>query len=242
MNFHVYLDFPIKIKKSSNVVNDLADEVITVNNFFAHWIKELNIKRYTDDIPILPVTSTVEIYKCSNAILKNMKGDALKTFQNDLLYSNKKANLPTGRAQRKHYMTQNADVANRTDDNLDDRLDKFSDQLQDEYHYMIPLRFLSDLALVNQSVKFNTKWLITFKQDYQKHFEIKANHANDALPTSVDAKTILNATPYLFFEKFKLDDNYHTYLEGIMISNKVLKTGIKKLTNYKLQTSCWRTV
>ena len=34
MNFHnVYLVFPIKIKKSSNVANDLADDVITVNNF-----------------------------------------------------------------------------------------------------------------------------------------------------------------------------------------------------------------
>ena len=35
MNFHnEYLVFPMKIKKSSNVVNDLTDDVITVNNFF----------------------------------------------------------------------------------------------------------------------------------------------------------------------------------------------------------------
>ena len=45
---------------------------------------------------------------------------------------------------------------------------------------MIPLRFLYDLGLVNQPVKFNTKWLITFEQDYQKLFEAKANQANDA--------------------------------------------------------------
>ena len=44
MNFHVYLVFPMTIKKSSNVANDLADDVTTVNNFFAHWIKELDIK------------------------------------------------------------------------------------------------------------------------------------------------------------------------------------------------------
>ena len=91
-------------------------------------------------------------------------------------------------------MTQNADTANRTDDNPDNRLDKFSDQLQDEYYYMIPSRFLCDLGLVNQPVKFNTKWLITFKQDYQKPFETKANQANDALPTSINAKIILTAT------------------------------------------------
>ena len=82
--------------------------------------------------------------------------------------------------------------------------------------------------MVNQPVKFNTEWLITFEQNYQKLFQTKANRAHDALPTSVDAKIILTATPYLLFKQFKLDDNYHAYLEGIMISNKVLRTGIKK--------------
>ena len=33
MNFQVCLVFPVKIKKSSNDANDLADDVITVNNF-----------------------------------------------------------------------------------------------------------------------------------------------------------------------------------------------------------------
>ena len=82
MNFHnVYLVFPIKIKKSSNVTNNLEDDVITVNNFFALWIKELDIKRYGDGIPILPLTNTVEIYKNSDAILTHMENDALKTIQ-----------------------------------------------------------------------------------------------------------------------------------------------------------------
>ena len=210
MNFHnEYLVFPMKILKSFNVANDLADDVITVNNFFAHWIKELDIKRYGDDIPILPLTNTVEIYKYSDVILKHMAGDRLKTFQNDLLYSNKKVSLSTGEDRRKHYTTQAADVAKRTDDYLDDRLDKFSDQLQDEYYYMTPLKFLYDLGLVNQPVKFNTKWLITFEQGYQKLFETKADQENDALPTSVDAKIILTATPYLLFKQSKLDNNYH---------------------------------
>ena len=167
MNFHnVYLVFPMKIKKSFNVANDHVDDVITVNNFFPHRIKELDIKRYGDDIPILPLTNTVEIYKYSDAILKYMEGNALKTFQNDLLYSNKKVSLPTGESRQKHYTTQAAYTDKRTDDNLDDRLDKFSDQLQNKYYYMILLRFLCDLGLVNQPVKFNTKWLITFEQDY----------------------------------------------------------------------------
>ena len=106
MNFHnVYLLFPMKIQKSSNVAKDLADDVITVNIFCVHWIKELDIKRYGDDIPILLLANAVEIYKYSDAILKHMKSDALKTFQNDLLYFNKKITLPTGEDQRKHYTT-----------------------------------------------------------------------------------------------------------------------------------------
>ena len=98
---------------------------------------------------------------------------------------------------------------------------------------MIPLRFLCDLVLVNQPVKYNTKWLITFEQDYQKLFETKANQANNALLTSVYTKIILTATPYLLFEQFKVDGNYDAYLEGTMISNKVLRTGIKKISYQK---------
>ena len=62
MNFHnVHLVFPMKIKKSSNNNDDLDTTLITINNSFAHWIKEIDIKRYSDDIPILPLTNTVEI-------------------------------------------------------------------------------------------------------------------------------------------------------------------------------------
>ena len=147
-------------------------------------------------------------------ILGHLEGDALKTFQNNLLYSNKKVSLPTGEDRRKHYTTQTADADKRTDNNLNDRLEKFSDELQNEYYYMIPLRFLFNLNLVNQPFKFKTKWLITFEQGYQKRFETKANQPNDALPTSVDAEIILTATPYLLFKQFQLDDYYGAYLEG----------------------------
>ena len=62
---------------------------------------------------------------------------------------------------------------------------------------------------------------------------MKHNQANGSLPTSVDAKIIPTATLYLLFEQFKLDDNYRAYLKGIMISNKVLRTGIKKTPYHK---------
>ena len=73
----------------------LATE-ITVNNFFAHWIKEIDIKRLGDDIPILRTTNTINIYKYFNAMLKDLPEKALKVIENDFLYSKKKVKLPDG--------------------------------------------------------------------------------------------------------------------------------------------------
>ena len=43
-----------------------------VNNFFAHWLKEVNIKRYPDDIRILPTNYTVDIYNYSAKMVKKL--------------------------------------------------------------------------------------------------------------------------------------------------------------------------
>ena len=91
MNFHnVHLVFPLKIKAKSNTANNIAATATVVNNFFAHWIKEIDIKRLGDDTPILPTSNTVDIYKYSDAILKHIPTDALKVIKNNLLYSKKK--------------------------------------------------------------------------------------------------------------------------------------------------------
>ena len=96
MNFHsVHLVFLIKIKKKTNVANDVLATEITANNFFAHWIKEIDIKRLGDDIPILPTTNTIDIYKYFNAMLKHLPKKALKVIENDLLYSKKKLSCLT---------------------------------------------------------------------------------------------------------------------------------------------------
>ena len=46
-NFHnIHLGFPIKIKSAADNDNDITAGYITVNTFFAHRIKEIDIKRY----------------------------------------------------------------------------------------------------------------------------------------------------------------------------------------------------
>ena len=104
MNFHnLHLVFPMKIKKKSNIANDLNGNLITVNNFFAHWIKEIDIKKLGDDQPILPTINTVEIYKYSDQILKHLPKNSLKLIEKDLLFSKKKVKLPTGEDRRKNH-------------------------------------------------------------------------------------------------------------------------------------------
>ena len=229
MNFHnVHLVFPMKIKKSSNVANNLAATEITVNNFFAHWIKEIDIKRLGDDTPILPTTNTVEIYKYSDAILKHIPKNALAVIQNDLLYSKKKVKLPDGEDRRKKHTPQNGDADERTDDNIDDRIQKFRTQLQNNYYYRIPLKYICDIGYVNTPIKFNTKWRLTFETNMSRLFESKTNlAAGAAYPDNVDAKIILDSAPYLLFHQFSLEDTYRAYFEGAMISNQILRTGLK---------------
>ena len=87
----MHLVFPTKIKKSSNNATNPNATVMTVNNFFAQWITEIDINQYGVKIPILPLINTVDINKHSDAKLK-FEDDALKTYQHHLLYSRKKLN------------------------------------------------------------------------------------------------------------------------------------------------------
>ena len=104
-------------------------------------------------------------------MLKHMPNDALKTFDEKLLYSRKLIKL-SGNNDRRPNNDNDAD--NRTDDNLTDRLDKFSDLISKETIYKIPLRFLVDIGLVNFPIAFDTRFISTLLQDLNKLFESNA--------------------------------------------------------------------
>ena len=157
------------------------------------------IKQYGDEIPILPLINTVDIYKYSDAMLTLEEDDALKTYQNHLLYSKKKKLNYQPVKIGKVIILQMMLTLAKEHDNLDNKTDKFADQLQTEFYYRIPLRFLCSYALVNQPVKFNTKWFLTLETDYERLFKSKANQADNALPDSTDAKIILTSTPYILY-------------------------------------------
>ena len=83
------LCFPITIRKKINVTQAIDGDMITVI-VFADWIKEISIKRYGDNLAILPLDNVIEIYLYSEAMLKHLPEKSLETFQKELLYSNER--------------------------------------------------------------------------------------------------------------------------------------------------------
>ena len=47
--------------------------MIPANNFFAHWIKDVTVKRYGDDIAVLAINTTLDTYRYSESMLKHME-------------------------------------------------------------------------------------------------------------------------------------------------------------------------
>ena len=71
----IRLRFPMKIKKSSNEAGDIDDDLITVNNFFAHLRKEISITKYGSNKEFIPTFSPYEIYQYSDSMLKHLQKD-----------------------------------------------------------------------------------------------------------------------------------------------------------------------
>ena len=213
--------------------------MISVNNFFAHWVKDVTVKRYGDDISVLPVNTTLETYRYSESMLKHLPDDVLATFQHELLYSKKKVickgNAANSFSDRRNHIAAAARDSN-TDDTIGDRIAKFnpSNELSEIKVYRIQLRYLVDLSLVNMPTAFNRKIIFHLEQKLSKLFESKAKLPNAAagaaaaLPTTEpDANIFFSSTPYLQYAQIKLNDTFNKYITKALQSKRVLRTGIK---------------
>ena len=90
---NIHICFPIKILKKSNNSSDISSDLITVNNFFVHWVKEISITRYGSDKELPPTFSPWEMYQYSDQMLKHLPKDALKTLEKAMLFSKKSVYL-----------------------------------------------------------------------------------------------------------------------------------------------------
>ena len=84
---NIHICFPIKFKKKSNNDSNIDTDLMTVKNFFAHWVKEISITNYGSDKELPPRFTPWEIYQYSDSVLKHLPKDSLKTIQKHLLYS-----------------------------------------------------------------------------------------------------------------------------------------------------------
>ena len=50
----IHICFPINMKKATNKVADIDNDLMTVNNFFAHWVKEVSVTKYGSDKELPP--------------------------------------------------------------------------------------------------------------------------------------------------------------------------------------------
>ena len=127
---------------------------MVINIFFTHSIKGIDIKRYGDDLQNQPTGKSIRIYRYSNAILKDMPNDTLKTFIKTLLNAEDDVQVFHGCNRSPH---NNDNTYLGTDDNLTNRLAKYTNTIQEKEKQKIPLKFLCNIGLVNLPLKVDTK-------------------------------------------------------------------------------------
>ena len=65
LNSH-HICFPLRLRKLTKAAANLRNAtLITVNNIFSHWIKEIHITKYGTNKQLIPTTTSHEIYQYS---------------------------------------------------------------------------------------------------------------------------------------------------------------------------------
>ena len=54
---------PIQIMKRTDEKKNTDGTLITANNFFTNWLKEIDIKRYPDEVRVLTTNNAVDMYR-----------------------------------------------------------------------------------------------------------------------------------------------------------------------------------
>ena len=234
---NIHICFPIEIKKKSNNSSDIDDDLITVNNFFAHWVKEISITKYGSERELPTTFSPWEIYQCSDQMLKHLPKDSLKTIQKNFQYSKKPVYYRNTAHERRNFnskdiSTTGLNTAQTTekkkqhvkDLNIDDRTDLFQDQLADEFVYRIPLRYFLDIGKINFSTKIDYRIKLFLETDMTRLFESRKVLA--AITTSAPDKSDKHSTIY---------NSYNRELAAQKIKTLQLSnfTEIYSLTNEK---------
>ena len=182
---------PLKFTKKSNKAQQMDANMITVNNFFGHWLTDIDIRRYPDDMRILPTNNSVEICQYSNVQMKYLPEKSVKKLFRTMLYSNKPVYVEKSINRRPNNDTKDDKWA---DPNLTYRLAQLKDYIFEKSVYRIPLSHIVDLGLVNFSAKTDTKIIITLERNMNRLFE--SNEKATAILDSPNALINIYDRPY----------------------------------------------
>ena len=109
-------------------------------------------------------------------MLKDLPKNALKMIENNPLYSKKRVIIENNLDRRNHNLSPtniNAEQKQVTDENLDERIEKFGFQMDNKYVYRIPLKYFSDLGKINFLTKIDLKIRCTLETEMKKLSESK---------------------------------------------------------------------
>ena len=190
--------------------------MITVNNFFAHRVKEISITKYGSDKE-LPPTFSSTVYQYSDQMLKHLPKNSLKSIEKAHLYSKLPIYFASTLYDRRNHNSANVVLTGLTtakqterkqkhakDLNIDQRIELFQAQLKNEFVYRIPLRYFSDIGKINFPTKIDYRIKMFLETNMDKLFESrKVLAANVAIP-KVDAEIIFTKAPYIQYEQIYL--------------------------------------
>ena len=120
---------PIQIKKSTNKATDIDDDLVIVNGFFFRWLKEIDIRRYPDDVRILPTNNTVSIADYAANQLKHLPDKSLADIRDTIVYNKNSVVLTGSKDQRSNIST---DTKDSQDANLVWRLSNLKGDLKEK--------------------------------------------------------------------------------------------------------------
>ena len=212
---------PIWFVKNTAKTAALDATLFPVNNFFARWFTEIDIKRYPDDMKILPTDKTMEIYNYANAQLKYLPPNSVKKLLKPLLYSNTDVYLDEDTDRRENNAAQAVD---RSDPNLTYRIAQLAAHIPNKNEYRIPLGLLCDLGLCNFPVQTNTRKTITLERNLNKLFEDNAKVAT--IPDDPDASIEFHNRPYIEYQEILITSTWETYLKTTQRSESALGMGV----------------
>ena len=175
-------------------------------------------------------------------MLKHLPEDDLKSIQKTFLYSKKPVYFDSTSYDRQNFnskdlITTGLNAAQITekkkqhakDLNIDDRITLFQDQIADEYVYIIPLRYLSDIGKINFSTKIDYRIKLFLETDMNKLFESRniLSSTTTKIP-SADAEIIFTRAPFIQYKQILLEKNLRQHLETIMLSKKIIRMEAQK--------------